>query len=390
MVDGTTANPGSAFFRICAASLVGFMGMGCAFQPTMSLYARHLNAPLAWIGAIIGVGSFLGIFIRLPAGALSSVLGRKKLLVAGASSFVLAPLFVVLFPDRLWAIFLMSLVYGIATLYMPAAIAYVHDIYPESDRGRHLSYYTMFGGMGRAAGPIVAGLMLKHFSYTDVYSLCVVLGFLAFGLTLLVPSVQREAGASVFGDLKAVVSDTRLFVASLARMVQSSAQGALFTFFPIYGREVAQLSEEAIGYLIGTNHIVSLLCRPVTAVLSSRAGRVPFMVLGMIVQGGSLVLVVLAENFWVLLPLFALTGISEAVVQIATISYVADVAKKKLFGASIGIVGAMFDVGLVAGKLIPGWLIPLMGYPPAFAAIAACIAGFSVVVGKRCKELPLT
>jgi MFS family permease len=256
----------------------------------------------------------------------------------------------------------------------------------------------MFGGIGRALGPIAAGAILDHWKsagYVWVYLLCAASGALSFGLTMLIPAAPTEhrhdhPWGAALSDLAAVARHPRMMIASIARMVQSSSQGALLAFFPIYGRDMAHLSEGTIGLLVGTNHVVSLISRPVTAVLSSRAGRIPFMVVGMLAQGAALVLVVCTTEFWMLLPLFSLTGICEAVVQIATIAYVADLAGKKLFGAAIGVVGSFFDIGLVAGKLVPGWLIPLLGgYVPAFGIVGGIIGVCSLLSFRFLKETEL-
>jgi MFS family permease len=353
----------------------------------MSLYARDLKAPIEWVGAIIGIGGLVGVFLRLPAGALSTLVGRKKVLVAGMASLAAAPLVLVAFPSSLVALFATSLIYGGAAVFMPAALAYVNDIFPEEDRTRWLGYYTMFGAIGRALGPMIAGMLLASFSYTAVYVFCAVTGAAAVGLTMLVPPVKGER-TRVMADLGAATAHPKLMTAYVARLVQTLALGCLSAYFPIFGKEVAGLTATEIGVLLSTNHVMAIISRPVTASLSSRGRRVPFMVVGMAVMAGALALIPWTTRFWALLPLFAVTGASEAACQIATIAYVSDIAGKKLFGAAIGIVGAFFDLGLVMGKAAPGWILPLfaMEYAPAFGVLSAVIFAYSLATGRLLKE----
>lgn len=384
--------PSSAFLRVSLAGLMAALSLSAAFSPTLSLYARDAGAPPAAVGAIIALGSFLGSVVRLPAGALSTLAGRKKLLVGGSAVCAAAPLLPVLFPGSLPLLWVLSAFYSFATVFMPAALAYVHDLFPDSDRATHVGYYTAFGGIGRAVGPITAGFILERLGsrpglgqYAGVYLFCAAAGAAAFLLMLTLPRAgpsTTPAGrlAEFVGrDLKAVSTDRHLLAAYGARAAQTLALGALIAFFPVYAREVAGLSEARIGLLISANHVMAVITRPVTALLSSRAGRIPFMTAGMAGLSAALVLIPLTTRFWLLCPVLALMGISEAVCQISTIAYVADRAGKRLFGAAVGIVGTFFDLGLAAGQFLPGLLIPIFGAPPRYTA--GYLPSFGIVSG---------
>lgn len=369
--------PRSVFPRICAASLFGFAGISSAFSPTLPLYARELGATASQLGLIMGIAPFVGVFVRLPAGALSTVLGRRKLLMAGSFLFTCAPL-LLMTTRSLWMLALVCFLYGFATLYMPAAVALVHDTSEPGRAVQYLGWYTMFAGLGRAIGPEVAGWILKHFGYAHVYLVCAGLGLLSFLITMTIraphpPNPSSGAGAQAMADLRAVVTRPRLITASVARLFQTLPLGVMTAFFPVYAKEVAGLNEVMIGHILTAQSLASLAGRPASAALTSRIGRIPLMTLGMIAGGVVLYLLTLATDFTLLLVFACLIGASEAATQIATIAYVSDEAGKRLFGAAIGIVGSMFDVGLVAGRLIPGFLLPLAPWSLAFGSVAALL-----------------
>ncbi len=385
-------SPRAAFLRVSLAGLAAFLSLGAAFSPTLALYARDAGAPPTGVGAIIAAGFFLGSFIRLPAGALSTLAGRRKLLLAGTAMTVVAPLLPVLFPGSLPLIWVLSAAYAFSTIFMPSALAYVHDLFPESDRATHVGYYTTFSGIGRAVGPVIAGFILHRFEsapglaqYSYVYLFCSAAGAVAFLLMLSLPQAGNPEPRTgplaglVARDLRAATADRQLLVAYSARLAQTLALGALIAFFPIYGREVAGLTEIQIGLLVSTNHVMAVLARPVTARLSSRAGRLPFMTGGMVALGTALVLISVTTRFWLLFPVLALMGTGEAVCQISTIAYVADRAGKKLFGAAVGIVGTFFDLGMATGQLLPGLLLPVFGAPPRYAS--GYLPAFGIVAG---------
>lgn len=283
---------------------------------------------------------------------------------------------------------------------MPAALAYVHDLFPESDQARHVGYYTAFTGIGRAAGPLAAGLLLGRPGpglgpFATVYLLCAASGAVSFSLMLGLPETRAHQGMDagpfvprVARDLQAAVTAPPLAAAYVARLVQTLTLGAMIAFFPLYGREVAGLTEFQIGLLISINHTMAVLTRPLTAVLSSRSCRTPFMAAGMATLAVALLLIPLTTRFWTLLPVLALMGIGEAVCQISTLAYLADQAGKKLFGAAVGIVGTFFDLGLAAGQILPGILLPVFGSPPrytsgylpSFGILSAAILALSLVI----------
>lgn len=385
-------NGSTAFLRVSLAGLMAALSLSAAFSPTLSLYARDAGASPEAVGAIIALGSFLGSIVRLPAGALSTLAGRKKLLVGGSAVCAAAPLLPLLLPASLPLLWALSAFYSFATVFMPAALAYVHDLFPDSDRATHVGYYTAFGGIGRAAGPVAAGFILERLGprpdlgqYAGVYLFCAASGAAALLLMLTLPregppmASPGRLARLVGRDLKAAAADRFLLAAYGARAAQTLALGAVIAFFPVYAREVAGLSETRIGLLISANHVMAVITRPVTALLSSRAGRIPFMAAGMAGLGAALVLIPLNTRFWMLCPVLALMGISEAVCQISTIAYVADHAGKRLFGAAVGIVGTFFDLGLAAGQFLPGLLIPFFGSPPRYAA--GYLPSFGIVSG---------
>lgn len=132
-----------------------------------------------------------GIVVKLPSGALSDVLGFRRLMMAGAMVKATGPFLYLLVGS--WPILLLVRLYhGLATaLYAPAASALVARAYP-AERGRRLGIYGsamgVFGSLwdiGHATGPIMFGFLLVVLGYRTSWLImaslmaCAVVVFLA-------------------------------------------------------------------------------------------------------------------------------------------------------------------------------------------------------------------
>ena len=81
----------AALVRLCAAGFVAYCSYSICRAPLLPLFARDLGAGPSLIGFVMGASTLTGVFLKLPAGALSDLFGRRRLLVAGALVFATLP-----------------------------------------------------------------------------------------------------------------------------------------------------------------------------------------------------------------------------------------------------------------------------------------------------------
>ena len=124
---------------------------------------------------------------------------------------------------------------------------------------------------------------------------------------------------------------------------------------------------------------------PLVGMAGDRYGRGPFILAGMAISAGVLVVVPHMQDMRSLISLEVLFGIGSGLVTPSTTAMVADLVEHNEFGAAMGAFGSLADIGHECGPLIAGVLIALLGYPTGFAAVAALIGAASVVfiVGGR-------
>lgn len=156
-VDALAHSAHLALIRLCGAGFMAYCSYAICRTPLLPLFARELGAGPALIGFVMGASTLTGIVLKLPAGALSDVLGRRRLLLVGALVFASVP-FAYLAASTLLVLVLLRFVHGAATaIFGPVASAALSDIAPPARRGAWLSTYSTFRGPARHWGPSSRG-----------------------------------------------------------------------------------------------------------------------------------------------------------------------------------------------------------------------------------------
>ena len=128
----------SALIRLCAAGFVAYCSYSICRTPLLPLFARELGAGPSLIGFVMGASTLTGIVMKLPAGALSDIFGRQRLLLAGALVFAALP-FTYLGASSLLVLVLLRFAHGSATaIFGPVASASLSDVVPLGKRGTWL------------------------------------------------------------------------------------------------------------------------------------------------------------------------------------------------------------------------------------------------------------
>jgi len=156
----------NAFIAIVLASLLSRLGYQMARSPVLPIFAADLGALPELIGVIVAASTITGVFFKLPSGALSDVLGRKRMMVLGAVFFAAPPFLYPLIHDP-WSLLALRFVHGFATaIFSPVASAYVAGL-SETGRGARLGWFSSANDVGATAGPLVGGFVLY---FTASYS----------------------------------------------------------------------------------------------------------------------------------------------------------------------------------------------------------------------------
>lgn len=381
-----------AFTAIVFASILSRLGYQMARSPVLPAFAADLGALPEMIGVIVAASTITGVLFKLPSGALSDVLGRKRMMVLGALFFALPPFFYA-FVHGPWSLLALRFVHGFATaIFSPVASAYVASL-AESGRGARLGWFSSGNDIGATAGPLIGGLVLYFTaSYAVTYLVVGAIGVLTLAVVLTLPDADRsEREAKTFGlraaefrqGLAEVLRTPPIYVAAGIEAVMYLGYGAFLGFLPIYAKTAGRNDAE-IAIVLGSQLAVAMLAKPLTGRLSDRAGRKPVIVIGLLLCALALPLIFRSDSLTRFVLTAPLLGLGVGAVTPVTNALIADLASAKRLGAAMGVFGTIWDIGEAAGPMIAGFLIGALGYASTFdllAAMSVAVAiGFMLLV----------
>jgi DHA1 family multidrug resistance protein-like MFS transporter len=376
----------NAFIAIVFASLLSRLGYQMARSPVLPIFAADLGALPELIGVIVAASTVTGVFFKLPSGALSDVLGRKRMMVLGALFFA-APPFLYPFVQEPWSLLALRFVHGFATaIFSPVASAYVASL-AETGRGARLGWFSSANDIGATGGPLIGGFVLYFTaSYSLTYLLVGALGVLTLLFVLLLPDVDRPAReARAFparaADFRQGVAEVfrtpPIFVAAGIEAVMYLGYGAFIGFLPIYAKTIG-LNDAEIAIVLGAQLMLAMAAKPLSGRLSDRVGRIPVIVVGLLLCAAALPLIFRSESLAAFVLVAPLLGLGVGAVTPVTNALIADLASARRLGAAMGVFGTIWDIGEAAGPMIAGFLIGRLGYAATFDVLAAVTAAVTV------------
>ena len=129
-----------------------------------------------------------------------------------------------------------------------------------------------------------------------------------------------------------------------------------------------------MGILMAIFAFMQFLFSPLWGDLSDRYGRKPFLMIGALGNGITMLLMAYSTELWMLFAARALAGVLSSATMPTAMAYISDSTDEKERGSGMGIIGAAFGVGMVLGPGIGGGMSDISLSAPFFLA-----AGLSVV-----------
>jgi MFS family permease len=354
-------------------------------NPALPLFIHSLGVDEGTLGFIAAASTVVGIVASLPAGLLSDLWGRRRMILLSMAVFATAPFFYLLVRTP-WHLVLVRVYHGLATAMLgPVALAAVADTFREG-RGERMGWYSSATMVGRFLAPTIGGLLIFGQDFRWVYLSCGVAGLLALLAALQLPQLDPVAQSkardtrrvTMRRELHLILTNRSLLLTSGVEATQYFAFGAVETFLPLYLNGLGW-EPRIIGPLFTAQVLVTAATRPLMGRLSDRCGRRWPIVAGLLVGAGAMVTMPCIRAWWPMAALTALFGLGVAAVTASTSALVSDLSRAAAYGASLGVLSSVMDVGHSAGPMVTGLLVVAWGYSPAFALVAALLAAYATL-----------
>jgi len=369
------------FLMLCLVGFAARLGYQMARPPVLPRFAAALGADAWLIGLIVGASTITGVFIKFPAGALSDILGQRRMLLLGAAFFAFPP-FLYLLVQEAYTLLALCFLHGFATaIFSPVAAAAVADLFQEG-RGEKLGWFGSANEFGSALGPWFGGFALGALAgpglskFYITYVIVGVLGVVAFLLALRLPigqanpqpaSTTPSEGATVgrwkqfLQGMREVMGNRAILIASGIEAAMFLGVGALLGFLPLYAKNIVGLSDASLVILLWVPLAMAMAGKPLAGRLFDRLGRKPMILVGLTLCSTMLALMPLTTYIAGLLVEGAIFGLGMAVVSPSTMAPVTDLCKVGHYGAALGVFGTIWDIGEALGPFLAGQLIDASG-----------------------------
>jgi MFS family permease len=273
--------------------------------------------------------------------------------------------------------------------------------FSKNNTGQNLSIYSSVTMIGRAVAPTVGGNAYDFAGYGSVYLIAGIAGVIALLCAFLffskpvkaedkdtkkenknneekIPFLKKLYGLLTFKPL--------LFVGILDACIYFS-YGALEMVFPLYAKAHG-ISSGMIGILLSIQLVGVILLKPFFGRASDKFGRLPVMIIGLLVCAFSFFFLSFAKTVYILAPVIIIYGLGFALVTASNSALAADVAKAGMLGASLGIIKTLMDVGQTFGPPVIGGIGDAFSYSTGirvlgFISLAAAFACFIWFMKKK-------
>jgi MFS family permease len=398
----------NVFLIVCIMGFLAILSSTMSKSPVLPYFAGYLGTSEFWLGLVGSASTIPGILISLPAGSLSDIFGRRRILLVSAFVFASAP-FLYLVINSWWELALVRFYHGFATgMFVPVAQAMIAEAYPAR-RGERISLFSSATAVGRSTAPLLGGSILVVTNpgllpreYTNFFYIYLVVGVV--GVTALLTTLpflcQRKSETSAVGQPKTNVGSVVRQWMSIARTrgvlaVSLIEAGQYYTFGSVefflvkYMTDVSLIGGEMQSIILFSLVIAVMLSKPLVGRLSDKTGRRTPIILGCIVSGIPLVFVPFFTQFPVLLALAIAYGLGFSMVTSVTPAFVSELVPIEVVGGAMGFISTLMDIGQTLGPLVCGFILgTYLGYVGLFASLALVlmITVFTFVMVRRSRS----
>jgi MFS family permease len=400
---GLRENAGQFALLVGVSALVGAMvGQERTVLPLLAEAEFGLTSAAATLTFLVAFGISKAV-ANLAAGALADAYGRKPVLVAGWLIGIPVPLLIIAAPDWSWVI-AANVLLGINQGFTWSTTVIMKvDLVGPSRRGLALGLNEASGYLAVAGAALLTGFLAES---TGLRPAPFLFGLAVAGLGLGISAVfvretrghmavehAAQVDAGLGGAAPAAVpapswstvmtrtswSDRRLFAASQAGLVNNLNDGLAWGLLPLHFA-ARGLALGEIAVLTALYPATWGLLQIGTGALSDRVGRVPLIVVGMLIQALALAVIAVSDGFLAWAVGAVALGLGTALVYPTLIARVSDLAAPAWRATAIGVYRLWRDLGFAAGAVVAGLIADAAGAPAAVAVVAALTAGSGLLV----------
>ena len=349
-----------AFLAQFASSFIFFI-----LIPTLPIYLAGLGSTEIETGVLLGVFFFCSLICRPFVGRALLRTPERKFMIIGSSLYALASV-AYLFSPPFWPFFIVRVLHGTGFgFFHTSSFTFIANTAPKAHRGQSLGYFSLSMTFSSAIAPAIGMLVINHFSFPILFSLCLGLSFCCLLVTYRLarkhpaPLDASSTGIGSFLNPKAVP-------ASVTNSISLFMWGALAAFFPLYAVDHGVTNP---GLFFTTVAIMLFLGRSLGAKILDLYKRESVILPCLITYVVAMVVLAFSETLPMFILVAVIWGIGNAFSMPSLVAYILDRVSSST-GPAMGTFTAISDLGLSLGPVIMGIIIHVAGYQVMFLCLA--------------------
>jgi DHA1 family multidrug resistance protein-like MFS transporter len=361
-----------------------------SFQP---IFIASLGVSPAIITLMYNIRNVIQTFLRFVAGTLSDSLGRRNMMLVGLALFAVVP-FICSITTSPWLPVIAMLASGFAlSIYFPPSEAYASSLFPPEKAGEAMGRYHMSWAISSVIGPSLGGALITFFpNYRTLFVLAGIITMTAFFIVWryteddrdyscpMPPGSQLRSTFSSFpSTAKRLLSNRKVFVASVSVFTHSFCHWGLVTFIPLFGAKIG-MSEFLIGVSLTANALIIALSLPVVGSLSDRVGRFTPIISGLLVSVAAFALIPKINFYWFLPVINAVLGLCAVLVFPVSQAATMEALPPSDRGSATGVWGMVMSFGGMVGMFVMSGILSVGSIEWVFYACSLFTLGMAVVI----------
>ena len=361
---------GGRTLMLYALAFLATLGYGIMI-PTLSVHAHSLGANHSAIGVIISAFAAAQLLTQIPMGRLSDRIGRVYLVVFGFGLMAVAATLYHFAASPGQFVVLQAIAGVGAGCLWPPLVAMLTDNIDPDQRGRMMGIFNTVFFLGVGMGPLVGGFIASAFGQEAVFNAWT--GVALLGALLCFFTVKESAK-----EKRAVAANARASAAADAPLIRPGlwstfaagcvvrARGGVCTSFnnallPLYAIALFDATPAMIGSIMFIHGIGLAFFNIPGGMMSDRVGRRLPVLVGTLVATAGVLWYSAATGYWALFAAVGLAGAGAAFSTPAVAALTADVCDPRRRGEAFGYFFTSFNLGMVVGALVFGFISDILG-----------------------------
>ena len=351
-----------------------------AVLPIIPLFARERGASVALAALIVAMRGLGTLLFDLPSGVVVSRFGDKGAMVAGTALVAVVAIGASLSRSIIVLGALILVMGGGSAFWQVARLVYACEVTPPAQRGRVLSLLGAVSRAGSFIGPIIGGLLGKHYGLGSAFYTPALMGVAAS--TLMFTVVRKASGSEESGGRRAgghlvatMVEHRRIFLnAGLAMVALQMVRQGRDVFLPLWGDSIG-LDVVQIGLVFSVTSFVDCGMFYPVGYMMDRWGRKWAAVPSLFVLSLGLLILPATTGLHGFTLVAILTGIGNGLGPGVVMTLGADFAPPGRRGEFLGVWRFISDVGNAGGPLAVSVIVGVASL--ALAATFTAALGFT-------------